>query len=185
VIDPSVASPATVHVYANGRIAGGTLAKADRTDVAKAYPGFGPGHGFDTVVPTSAAGRNRICTYGIDVGPGSNSLLGCRDLTVSYDPFGSADSVRRTSPTTVEVAGWVIDPDVGSPTEAHVYVDGVLRAELPAERVRGDIARRYPDYGGRHGFLQSVDVEPGAHRICVYAGNVERGRSQPMRCTTV
>ncbi len=81
-IDPSTSVSIPVHVYVNGQ---GYVVTADRSrpDVGAALPGFGDAHGIDDVLPVTLLppGRNRICSYGIDVvAPGSNSLLGCRTI---------------------------------------------------------------------------------------------------------
>src|SRR5690606_11673673 len=54
-----------------------------RPDVGRAFPGIGDHHGFDVRVATARRGRQQVCAYAIDVGPGSNRLLGCRSVTVS------------------------------------------------------------------------------------------------------
>ena len=53
----------------------------DRPDVNQAYRITGT-HGFNSTV-TLPSGSSTICAYGVNVGPGSNSLLGCRTVTVS------------------------------------------------------------------------------------------------------
>jgi hypothetical protein len=53
----------------------------DRSDVNQAYGVTGT-HGFSATV-TLPNGTSSICGYGVNVGPGSNSLLGCRTVTVT------------------------------------------------------------------------------------------------------
>ena len=88
--DPT--APLTVRAYVGGPH--GTpgaqvtsLGKADvpRPDVGRAHPGAGPDHGFDATIATAKRGSQRVCVYGLNVGAGSNTLLGCRTVAVAGD----------------------------------------------------------------------------------------------------
>ena len=80
-IDPDTTQPIQVHVYVDG--AGVALtADGPRPDVGAAFPGFGSSHGF-TALLGAAPGGHRVCAYGINVGTGTNALLGCRTVTVT------------------------------------------------------------------------------------------------------
>jgi hypothetical protein len=79
--DPDTAASIPVHVYTDGS---GLSFMADqaRPDVAAAYPGYGPNHGFNYAIPASS-GVHTVCIYGIEIaGSGANSLRGCRTVTV-------------------------------------------------------------------------------------------------------
>ena len=80
-IDPDTSSAIDVHVYVDG---GAIAVRADqsRPDVGAAYPGAGPQHGFVGTIG-AGPGRHVVCAYGIDVGGTSNTLLGCRSVSVS------------------------------------------------------------------------------------------------------
>ncbi len=78
-LDPNTAEPIAIHVYVDGTFAGSFLAGASRTDVAAVLPAYGAPHGFDTLVGVGP-GNHQICTYAISVGPGTNSLVGCRGV---------------------------------------------------------------------------------------------------------
>jgi hypothetical protein len=84
-IDPHTAAPIDVHVYVGG--AGhATRADVGRPDVGIAFPSAGASHGFDVAVPVdlSMIGDGvDVCAYGIDVGGGTNRLLGCHSVTSS------------------------------------------------------------------------------------------------------
>jgi hypothetical protein len=81
VIDRDTAAPAAVHVYIDG-VGAAFSAGGSRPDVGAAYPLYGAGHGYDTTIPTSA-GAHRVCVYGVNgVGPGANTTLACRAITV-------------------------------------------------------------------------------------------------------
>jgi hypothetical protein len=53
----------------------------DRTDINQDYQITGT-HGFSTTVALPD-GSSTVCAYGVNVGPGSNSLLGCQTVTVT------------------------------------------------------------------------------------------------------
>ena len=78
-IDPDTRVPISVHIYADGRLLRGTAADQARDDVTARYPEYGPGHGYDVAVALGD-GPHVVCTYGINEGPGSNALLGCRAI---------------------------------------------------------------------------------------------------------
>jgi spore germination protein YaaH len=79
-IDPNTTSSinAQLNVDAGYQIA---LANVSRPDVARALPWFGPLHGY-VMTAHVASGRHNICVYGKNVGPGSETTLGCRTVTV-------------------------------------------------------------------------------------------------------
>ncbi len=76
-IDPDTAGPIELHAYVDGRWGGAFTAVTSRPDVGVAYPGYGNDHGFSIDVPGLVKGANRLCVYGINQGPGANSLIGC------------------------------------------------------------------------------------------------------------
>ncbi len=183
-IDPDTANPIQVHVYVDG--SGTALASdLDHVGVNANYGGYGDGHGFSAVIP-AAAGAHRVCLYAIEaLGSGSNTELTCRTVTVrSPDPFGYID-VARGGVGSINVAGWVIDPDTANSVQVHVYIDGVGTA-LVANGERSDLTRYYPGLGTAHGFSASIPAAPGMHQVCLYAINmVGRGSNQLLGCRSV
>ena len=182
-IDPDTAAPIYVWVTIDG--AGRHLyADVSRPDVAAAYPGSGPDHGFRGTMPASA-GRHSICLTASNVGPGTHTGLGCRTLSVtrSGSPFGNFEAARAI-PGSIEIKGWAIDPDTTAPIYVWVTVDGAGR-HLLADRWRGDVFAAFDGYGGGHGFGATLVVAPGKHRVCVTAANVSYGRHTPLGCRTV
>jgi hypothetical protein len=79
VTDPDTTGPIGVLVDASGRIQGFT-ADRRREDVAAVY-GMGGNSGFAAEVQVPA-GTRRICLYGMNVGPGKDTTLTCRDVVV-------------------------------------------------------------------------------------------------------
>jgi GH25 family lysozyme M1 (1,4-beta-N-acetylmuramidase) len=184
VLDPDTADPTQAHVYVDG-VGTAIVANAARSDVAAAYQGYGPNHGFNATIP-AAAGAHQVCVYAINIaGSGANREMTCRTVQVmSPEPFGSADVVRG-GVDSVTVAGWAIDPDTADPAQVHVYIDGVGTA-LVANDPRPDVAAAYQGYGVDHGFHATLPASPGTHQVCLYAINMAGGGSnQVMTCRTV
>ena len=85
-------APIAVHVYVDGEGVA-TIADASRSDVGAAFRPTAPAHGFGATVGATP-GLHTVCAYGINVGLGGNSLLGCRTVDVpDTSPFGSLDAV--------------------------------------------------------------------------------------------
>ncbi len=181
-MDPNAAGPIDLHVYINGRLAGATTANTSRGDVGTAYPAYGPAHGFDASFPVDAAANN-VCVYMINVGPGENTLLGCRSVTNHVNPFGSIDVVRGGADG-VTVAGWAIDPDTADPIDVHIYV-GSAGTAIRADGQRNDLAAVFPGYGTAHGFTTVIPAGAGNTTVCVYAINVRAGANQLLGCRNV
>lgn len=70
----------------------------------------------------------------------------------------------------VAIRGWAMDPDTALPIMVHVYVDGRFRTGVLADEIRRDVERAYGN-GAAHGFEAILDLDPGDHRICVFAIN--------------
>jgi hypothetical protein len=78
--DPDTASPISIRVEVDGVAAGTFAAAGSRPDVGAVYPPYGPLHGYIDSVPV-APGTHTICVFGVNTGPGTDSLLGCRSHT--------------------------------------------------------------------------------------------------------
>ncbi len=75
-------APVTVFFSVDGRLSGRLTAGGPRPDVAAAYAGVGPNHGYRGHF-VLAAGRHTVCAYAVNQGPGSGDRgLGCRVVTV-------------------------------------------------------------------------------------------------------
>jgi hypothetical protein len=181
-LDHDTTASIPVHVYVDGK---GTALVADqnRSDIGRAFPAYGPAHGFSTTV-AAAPGAHDVCVYAINVGAGATVTMKCAKVTVpSGSPIGVVDTISASS-SSITVGGWALDPDTTASIPVHVYVDGVGRA-LTADQPRSDIARSFPAYGAAHGFSTTVPVRSGSHQVCVYAINVGAGSTVTMRCQTV
>ncbi|HSR94472.1 MAG TPA: DUF1906 domain-containing protein [Solirubrobacterales bacterium] len=61
----------------------GPVAVQERADLSTLVPRAGVAHGFDASFPVVGSGRQRVCVYALDIGPGSDKLLGCKAVGVS------------------------------------------------------------------------------------------------------
>jgi subtilisin family serine protease len=187
-VDPSTPGPSQVHVYVDGVLRVATAAPIDRPDVAAAFPAMGPAHGFSSTV-SQPAGPHTVCVYAISAtGVAPNPLLGCRSVVVPPGtPFGVIDAAVRTSPSTISVQGWALDPDAPTPIAVHVYVDGTLRAGVLASLDRPDVAAGIPDHGAAHGFDVRVPAPAGTlHEVCVFAiDSSGNGDNPSLGCRTL
>jgi hypothetical protein len=91
-IDPDTAGPVYAWVTVDG-VGRHVYADQERRDVAEAFPGYGPEHGFRRAI-TVSPGTHRLCVTASGVGAGSHTPLGCRTVTAagegSLDPFRAA-----------------------------------------------------------------------------------------------
>ena len=200
VMDPDVKTqPTSLHVYLDGPAGSGApgknlgLANFDRPDVAAAYPGSSPDHGFNSGFMGVAPGNHTLYVYGINVDgtAGSNVLIG--QVTVSVpgtaagSPLGNGDAATGAIAAS-KVAGWAFDPDTPqTAVEIHAYVDGAAGTGARglslgrAATSRPDVAKAYPAAGPNHGFDTAVTgLSPGPHTIFLYAINAAGGGENPL-----
>jgi len=91
-IDPDTSGPIIVQMYVDGSAYTMGWAALERPDLAAAFPWAGPNHGFSLSMAISA-GPHTVCLYGVNVGAGRSSALGCR--TVGGPPFFVYGSLRH------------------------------------------------------------------------------------------
>jgi hypothetical protein len=167
--DADTTGAVSVHVYADGR---------PQFPVAADQPhATAGGHGYVARL-TLSAGTHTVCTYAINVGPGStNPHLGCRSVTVSANPSGALESVTAAGGT-VTASGWAADPDATGAVAVHVYADGVPQFAVGADQPHATM--------DGHGYTAVLDLGPGTHSVCTYAINVGAGSSNPhLGCRSV
>lgn len=183
-IDPDTAGAVAVHVYVDGRISGSDTANNSRNDVAAAFPDYGAQHGFAFNIQPGP-GSHTVCAYAINVAAGTNSLLGCRQLDMNPDPFGSFDVAQRVAGGAL-LMGWAIDPDTSSSVDVHFYSDGVFAGVTRASQPRSDVGSIFPDYGKQHGYTSSLPLSAGVHNLCAYALNLSgSGNNSFLGCRSV
>ena len=184
-IDPDTTGPVSVDIYADGFGLGRLTANRFRPDIAPAYPAYGGSHGFSGALALGQ-GPHNVCAYALNIGLGtSNPALGCKIITLQYNPIGFLDTVSTTA-TGIIVSGWSLDPDTASPINVDIYADGIGLGRLTANLARPDIASIFPAYGGSHGFSGALALGQGPHKVCAYAVNVGLGTSNPvLGCKTI
>lgn len=180
-LDPSSAASTALHVYVDGAFAAGYGASSLRTDIAAAFPGVGPNHGFNAhvVIP---AGQHTICIYGLNIQIDKHKQLLCAGINVPpVVAIGHLDSVTA-GVGTLTADGWTLSPDSSNPTWTHVYVDGSYALGAPTDGVRTDVAAAYPATGANHGFHIVIPVTPGPHTVCVYGFTSTYDRTSLLGC---
>ena len=182
-VDPDITSPDTVHVYVNG--AGyAVTADANRPDIGGGLPAYGPLHGFSVDLP-APGGVATVCAYGINVGVGAHTLLGCRTAWVpTGSPIGVIDVLARAG-NTITGSGWVYDPDTAASIPVHVYVNGVGYA-VTANGNRPDFAGTMPFYGAAHGYSFTLPATASPSTVCIYGiESAGTGANVLLGCRTV
>ncbi len=90
-IDPNAPQSAvSISAYLGGEIAEGgasgyelgPIASQERSDLLALFPRAGALHGFDSSFPVVGSGKQRLCVYALNIGPGADKLLGCRTVGV-------------------------------------------------------------------------------------------------------
>ena len=175
-LDPDSANPISTQIFVDGQQRIAITSDGSRQDLQPL--GLGTNHGFVGSTAISS-GTHSICAIAINVGPGSNTNLGCRKVTIATGaPFGNVDSAFVTNGT-LTVHGWSLDPDALAPIDVHVFVDGQLRVISHADGDRPDVAVAY-GLGSMHGFAAPITpIAPGDHTVCVYAINVGPAMANP------
>lgn len=182
-LDPDTTSPIVVHTYVDSAGTNIGYASGNRPDVAAVFPTYGAAHGFDAVVP-AGPGWHWVCSYGINVGSGVNSLLGCQAVFVASNPIGWLELATQAAGG-IRVAGWAMDPETSSPIVVHTYIDSQGWNIGQAAGNRFDVAAVFPGYGAAHGFDTLLPATPGWHTVCSYGINVGYGANALLGCRPV
>lgn len=184
-IDPDSGTANSLHIYVDGQFAGSVDANQSRPDVGAAFGNiFGSNRGFNFTVP-AAKGLRNVCVFGINQGPGSNSLLGCRQIDVrNGSPFGWIDSVSQTT-NSISMNGWVVDPDSAAPNTLNITLDGVQVASTVANTSRPDVGAAFPGAGNNRGYSFTIPATLGRHQVCINALNAGAGFNAQIGCRNV
>ena len=155
-----------------------------RPDVAAAYPGIGPLHGF-TAPLALTAGPHLVCLWGERAGLLSRPLACQHFDNPPNEPIGNVD-VASPLYGGLRLEGWGIDRNTANSISTRFYVDGWWAGDPPAPLARPDVAGVYPAYGQNHGFDVSVNTGPGLHWVCVNGLNVGPGTGERLlRCVVL
>jgi hypothetical protein len=126
----------------------GPVASGERADLLALFPHVGANHGFEVSFPVVGSGRQRLCVYALDLGPGSDELLGCRNVGVPVPisllrakSAGNAVRVRVRCewPEGTECPGQIL---VRARVRQSFVVHRRGRRRVKARTVRRAIARR-------------------------------------------
>ena len=117
-VDGDTTGAINVHIYVDGAGVASLAANQLRGDVGA--------HGFSATLAVRPGGR-QVCAYGINVGPGGNTLLGCRTVWVP-DPASPFWDVLSTHPFFGDIA-WLATSGI-----AGGYPDGSFRPTTPVTR---------------------------------------------------
>ena len=138
-----------VHVYigADSTAAGGEghaiKANVLREDVHEVYK-CGNHHGFEATIETKKTGEQTVYVYAINIGSGSNQLIGKKTVNIaSPDPVGVVDVVDDKGGS-ILVKGWAFDPnDTSKQISVHVYIgdpkNGGELHSITANKKRTDV----------------------------------------------
>ena len=166
------------------------IADAYRRDVNDLF-GVGDYHGYIQDISTSLYGSVRVDIYAIDIGGGSNVLIGSEivDISKVNNPQGYSDGIVG-SKGVVTVSGWAFDlDDISKSTEIHVYIiDSKDQEEvhaLMADAYRRDVNNLF-GVGDYHGYIQDISTSLyGNVRVDVYAINIGGGNNVLIGSDTV
>ena len=185
-VDADTSSPLTLHVWVGNAPFAAVTANTSRSDVETTYPGSGTNRGFSSTLDLPD-GRQRVCVYAINVGPGSNTLLSCRDLTITHNPVGVVDKATP-KPGSLSMRGWGLDLDASGPVDVVVTHGTAVVGTAKADTLRSDVGTHYPQQGDRRGFdfTQSLaSVPEGTPELCATLRNVGRGVDTRLSCVRV
>ena len=196
-LDPNAPlQPLSIRAYLGGKVESGKatdyelgpIANLERTDLFALFPRAGSAHGFDVSFPVVGSGRQRLCVYALDIGPGSDKLLGCRavgvpvPITLLWTKTGGNAvrvRVRCEWPLGTECPGQVL---VRARVSQRFVVRRRGRALVRTRMVRRSLARRaFRLTGGKsHTFriglgphgrqVTRTQAEPRAHLLVAIPG---------------
>ncbi len=156
--------PVSIRAYVGGEVDEGgasgyelgPVAIGERADLLLSYPRAGTAHGFDVSFPVVGSGRQRLCVYALNIGPGADELLGCRTVGVPVPmtllmakPAGNAVRVKLRCewPMGTECPGQIL---VRARFRQRLVVNRRGRQTVRTRTVQRAIARRgFRLIGGR------------------------------------
>jgi hypothetical protein len=162
--DPNSPAPIGVDVYANGKRL--TYRMTANAPVNGQYRHYYP----------LAAGAYTICAVAVNVSWGQNTELGCRKITLDFDPVGALTSLKAV-PGGFTLTGWTSDPDTTAPISVGIALDG--------SKIGQAVANRAGASHSGHDFTVTYHVAAGTRTICGYAYNVLFGASRSIGCRAI
>ncbi len=175
--DPDTTAAIKAHVYVDGVGKASVLANANRTDLAGRLGSGNTAHGYSTTVTGLSPGSHNVCVFGINTGPGSNTLLECRNVTVAGGtPVGVVDGATAVAGK-LTIRGWAIDRDTTAATQVQVRVGSKTLGTLTANQTKSGLGKAMPGYGDAHAYSGTVSGFPaGKQTVTVLAKDVSSGK---------
>lgn len=126
------------------------------------FPGAGPNHGFEAIVPIASSGIYEFCI----VGQATNVKLHCKTQRVLAGENTSFDSATA-SVGKIRITGWSAIFGNTNPSFIWVNVNGA-GGPYRADRPLSWFDSYAPGSGPNHGFDITIPAAPGTHQVCVY-----------------
>lgn len=161
------------------------VANTERSDLDDMFH-VGKNHGFCAYIDTSLTGDYNVYVYAINIGSGSNAIIGQKAVTIQtpYSPEGTLDIVTANVPGKVFVRGWAFDrDDLEQSISIHVYIgqqEPNKDSNCEFHAIKADSERTDLDdmfhVGKNHGFSSYIDTQKtGSQNVYVYAINIGGG----------
>jgi hypothetical protein len=175
--DPDTTAAIKAQIYVDGVGKASVMANAVRPDLAARLGANNTAHGYTATLSGLSTGKHTVCVFGINTGPGSNTLLECRDVTVSGGvPTGVIDAASAVAGK-LTIRGWAIDRDSQSATQVQVRADDKTLGTLNANAAKSGLNAAMPGYGDNHGYSGTVQGFPaGTHTVTVHAKDLSNGK---------
>jgi len=174
--DPDTTAPIKAQIYVDGKGKASILADTKRADLAASLGSNNTAHGYSTTLTGITAGTHNVCVFGINTGPGSNTLLECKNVTVSGGvPTGVIDAASAVAGS-LSIRGWAIDRDSQAATQVQVRVGSTVLGTLDAGDAKAGLNAAMPGYGDGHGYSGTLKGFPGGTQtVTVYGKDLSTG----------
>ncbi|WFR66531.1 hypothetical protein P9139_17395 [Curtobacterium flaccumfaciens] len=174
--DPDTTAAIKAQIYVDGKGKASIMANTNRPDLAARLGSNNTAHGYSTTLTGITAGKHNVCVFGINTGPGANTLLECKDVTVPGGaPTGVIDAASAVAGT-LTIRGWAIDRDSSAATQVQVRVGSKTLGTLTANVKKAGLNSAMPGYGDNHAYSGTVKGFPaGKQTVTVYAKDLSSG----------
>ena len=183
-IDADTRDPIDVTITVDGAP---TRVRADlyRHDIGAFFWLWGPFHGFAPRITGVGPGQHTVCARAHNVDAGTDTFLGCQQVTMPTGPPIGALEQMAWRPAGWQIDGWALDPDTADPVDVSLTVDGSVVRTVRADRSRPEVGAFFPDWGPDHGFSFRHWPPPGTHELCLVAHNIGPGQDRVLGCRQV
>lgn len=143
----------------------------------------GTGGAFNGIV--RAQPGTAVCAIAVNRNRGADVSLGCRQLSVGFNPVGVLDLAASEAGPHIRLHGWAYDPDTTDPIDVHIYVNDAFYLSTKADHCcQGNTNAAY---GTAHVVALNLPIrERGRYTVCAYGINVGPGdTNSPLGCKQV